>query len=104
MDTAIEDKIKGRGIWVRGRRARGETGEGGRGARGHEGQGVDDASPRCLAREDIACDADEVFWPDPHRRQDDSQLKPTQLYLCSTLHTTQFTQNALQHTQENKHT
>lgn len=26
--------------------------------------------PRCLAREDIACDVDEVLWPDPARRQD----------------------------------
>lgn len=25
--------------------------------------------PRCLAREDIACDVDEVMWPDPNRRQ-----------------------------------
>ncbi|KAM4581429.1 uncharacterized protein PAE49_005983 isoform 1-T1 [Odontesthes bonariensis] len=26
--------------------------------------------PRCLAREDIACDVDEILWPDPNRRQD----------------------------------
>ncbi|XP_073704232.1 uncharacterized protein [Garra rufa] len=26
--------------------------------------------PRCLAREDIACDVDEVLWPDPNRRRD----------------------------------
>ncbi|XP_060799027.1 uncharacterized protein LOC132900766 isoform X2 [Neoarius graeffei] len=25
--------------------------------------------PRCLAREDIACDVDEVMWPDANRRQ-----------------------------------
>lgn len=28
--------------------------------------------PRCLAREDIACDVDEVLWPDPARRRDDA--------------------------------
>ncbi len=26
--------------------------------------------PRCLAGEDIACDVDEVLWPDPNRRRD----------------------------------
>ena len=26
--------------------------------------------PRCMARENIACDVDEVLWPDPNRRQD----------------------------------
>ncbi|XP_028297775.1 uncharacterized protein LOC114476433 [Gouania willdenowi] len=26
--------------------------------------------PRCLARENIACDVDEVLWPDPTRRRD----------------------------------
>ncbi|XP_034152906.1 uncharacterized protein LOC114840851 [Esox lucius] len=26
--------------------------------------------PRCLGREDIACDVDEVLWPDPNRRRD----------------------------------
>ncbi|KAI2644652.1 Insertion element IS630 uncharacterized 39 kDa protein [Labeo rohita] len=26
--------------------------------------------PRYLAREDIACDVDEILWPDPKRRQD----------------------------------
>ncbi len=26
--------------------------------------------PRCLAREDIACDVDEALWPDPAVRQD----------------------------------
>ena len=26
--------------------------------------------PRCLAREDIACDVDEVMWPDANRWQD----------------------------------
>ncbi len=26
--------------------------------------------PRCLARENIACDVDEVLWPDPARRRD----------------------------------
>ena len=24
----------------------------------------------CLAREDIACDVDEILWPDPNTRQD----------------------------------
>lgn len=28
--------------------------------------------PRCLAREDIACDVDEVLWPDPARRRDEA--------------------------------
>ena len=28
--------------------------------------------PRCLTREDIACDVDEILWPDPNRRQDPS--------------------------------
>ena len=27
--------------------------------------------PRCLANEDIACDVDEILWPDPARRRDD---------------------------------
>ncbi|XP_055521237.1 insertion element IS630 uncharacterized 39 kDa protein-like [Leucoraja erinacea] len=26
--------------------------------------------PRCLVGEDIACDVDEILWPDPNRRQD----------------------------------
>ncbi len=26
--------------------------------------------PSCLAGENIACDADEILWPDPNRRQD----------------------------------
>ncbi len=26
---------------------------------------------RCLANEDIACDVDEILWPDPARRRDD---------------------------------
>ncbi|XP_062869513.1 uncharacterized protein LOC134331906 isoform X2 [Trichomycterus rosablanca] len=26
--------------------------------------------PSCLAKEDIACDVDELLWPDPDRRQD----------------------------------
>lgn len=26
--------------------------------------------PRCLANEDIACDVDEILWPDPARRRD----------------------------------
>ncbi|XP_072554161.1 uncharacterized protein [Paramormyrops kingsleyae] len=26
--------------------------------------------PRCLAREDVACEVDEVLWPDPLRRHD----------------------------------
>ncbi len=26
--------------------------------------------PRCLARENIACDVDEVLWPDRNRRED----------------------------------
>jgi len=26
--------------------------------------------PRCLARENIACDVDENLWPDPAQRQD----------------------------------
>lgn len=26
--------------------------------------------PRCLARENVACDVDEVLWPDPARRHD----------------------------------
>ena len=26
--------------------------------------------PRCLAEENIACDVDEILWPDPNRRQD----------------------------------
>lgn len=26
--------------------------------------------PRCLSRQDIACDVDEVLWPDPAVRQD----------------------------------
>lgn len=26
--------------------------------------------PRCLARDNIACDVDEVLWPDPARRRD----------------------------------
>ena len=26
--------------------------------------------PRCLARESIACDVDEVLWPDRNRRED----------------------------------
>ena len=28
--------------------------------------------PRCLANEDIACDVDEILWPDPARRRDDA--------------------------------
>ncbi|XP_041947824.1 uncharacterized protein LOC121708924 [Alosa sapidissima] len=28
--------------------------------------------PRCLARENIACDVDEVLWPDPARRRDEA--------------------------------
>ncbi len=49
----------------------------GRGMRRHWGginPRVDSAHkaifPRCLAREDIACDVDEVLWPDPNRRRD----------------------------------
>ena len=26
--------------------------------------------PRCLANDDIACDVDEILWPDPARRRD----------------------------------
>ncbi|KAL0166232.1 hypothetical protein M9458_038076, partial [Cirrhinus mrigala] len=26
--------------------------------------------PRCLARANIACDVDEILWPDPDQRQD----------------------------------
>ena len=26
--------------------------------------------PRCLAREDVACDVDEILWPDALRRND----------------------------------
>ncbi len=29
--------------------------------------------PRCLARDNIACDVDEVLWPDPARRRDAAQ-------------------------------
>jgi len=29
-----------------------------------------DISPRCLARENIACDVDEVLWPDQKGRDD----------------------------------
>ena len=28
--------------------------------------------PRCLARENIACDVDEVLWPDRNQRQDEA--------------------------------
>ena len=28
--------------------------------------------PRCLANDDIACDVDEILWPDPARRRDDA--------------------------------
>lgn len=27
--------------------------------------------PRCLGNEDIACDVDEILWPDPARRRDE---------------------------------
>ncbi len=30
----------------------------------------EDIFPGCLAGEDIACDVDEVLWPDPNRRRD----------------------------------
>ena len=28
--------------------------------------------PRCLRRENIACDVDEVLWPDPAQRQEEA--------------------------------
>lgn len=28
--------------------------------------------PRCLARENVSCDVDEVLWPDPARRRDEA--------------------------------
>lgn len=31
---------------------------------------------RCLAQEDIACDVDEILWPDPNRRQDQQPPQP----------------------------
>ncbi|KAJ8366532.1 hypothetical protein AAFF_G00350860 [Aldrovandia affinis] len=35
------------------------------------GSATPGAFPRCLARENIACDVDEVLWPDQDRRRDD---------------------------------
>ena len=28
--------------------------------------------PRCLRRDNIACDVDEVLWPDPAQRQEEA--------------------------------
>ena len=30
----------------------------------------DGSSRHCLANEDIACDVDDILWPDPARRRD----------------------------------
>ena len=72
------NNVRGR-VRMRGGRRGGrgqERGRGGQRGRGRQRVEISDEIrgffPRCLRRENIACDVDEVLWPDPAQRQEEA--------------------------------